>query len=696
MHKINRRDVLKKIVINKKFLKAAKEGERDLLEILVGKGVDVNYQDDIGYCALAYATENGHDDCVRYLLSVDGIETNLAVDESEDYIGGIPLHIAAFRGYLAIIKMLVEESPEDIDELEYCGYTPLHETVLSGEFEAFKLLLKLGADDKVKTGPDEAIMDIPEGLDTLALILHRSKDAPDKTLRTMKRYLVRHQLSPDSDSDSDLNFGSDSDADSEDDFGSNSDSEINSDIYSDYDFIFGSDFNSNSESDSQDEFSFQNESDVQDNSDNSHQGEMNLKNFKESSESEEKNSQLILSARGVHFYKNQFSPTERLNYKEYSKSGLLTSVGMYSADTHKRAGIDFSLPKLTQENHRGVKRKLDEREETLEYHVKTTKEVLEKLKNTESVKPVLQRGNKTSRNEFSSRLIELIQRYVNSYKTLTNDISSAQTRDPESCRAERTQLKDKILKMLKDNPFVSTSEDIRVGLQYAYAILNYDSEDSYQPRAELSFTLTPGYQPSGYLKHPYLGVIFITLHTKEELDENSESIVDLFSQFEIDTNKGPGTHLSSGYIRALERIFLGGISRDQIYLAHLVRLPNMFYPYRSFIEEKYGMNQEQYEKFKTDLKRFGKSDSETHRMKNASQFYRTQQSIIQTIIDSMKDKLTDKIQTWAKKYNIDVGRLDKGQQFSTNFDFTEKLEDAVAQNAQRREESKKMGYQARP
>ncbi len=408
--------------------------------------------------------------------------------------------------------------------------------------------------------------------------------------------------------------------------------------------------------------------------------------YKEPKIYNEKNHELIIHARGLHFYQDCYDIDARANYRRYSQTNLLTSIGIYSADTHKRAEIKFPLPEYGDSPH-NTNQALKERENILVYHAKTTREQLQNLNKTGRVTPVLQRGSRSSRKEYKSRLIELYQRYVNSYKTLTEDIKATQKQDPKSRRTKRTQLKHEILKTLQDNPFVSTSEDIGVGLQYSSGILNYDLKHTHQPRPKLDITLKPEYQSDGRLMHPYLGVIFVTLHTQSELDENSVSVVDLFSRFEVDINKGPGTHRSSGYIRALERIFLGSVSNKNVYLAEMFRLPNMYYPYRAFIEKKYGLTKKEYEKFQADLNKYGKVNPSTGRIKNEKAFLRTQQLIIQSIIKSAKIKIISHVKSWAEKYNIDVGCLDINNHFTQDYDLDQKLDDAVNIYEQNRKRS---------
>jgi len=58
--------------------------------------------------------------------------------------GDTPLHVAATRGVLAEVKLLIE-SGANVNASGELGNTPLHEAVGQGHFEAAEVLLRAGA-----------------------------------------------------------------------------------------------------------------------------------------------------------------------------------------------------------------------------------------------------------------------------------------------------------------------------------------------------------------------------------------------------------------------------------------------------------------------------------------------------------------------------------------------------------------------
>ena len=63
--------------------------------------------------------------------------------------GGTPLHVAADRGYLGIVKFLLRHGANPNMKNDY-GNTPLHFAALYGHPEVVKLLIKHGADPNIK------------------------------------------------------------------------------------------------------------------------------------------------------------------------------------------------------------------------------------------------------------------------------------------------------------------------------------------------------------------------------------------------------------------------------------------------------------------------------------------------------------------------------------------------------------------
>ncbi len=679
------------------FLKAARLGNLNKLKNFYARGGDINFQDEQGYSALAYAVKAGHHECVKYLLSLDHIKTDLEVEDEVDFdddqFNGLPLHLAAFQGDLVCIRLLVERSPRDLDRVAWQGYSALHAAVLKGQTEAFKLLLRLGADDEVATEEDVDKIGFLEGMNTLQLIAHMGRENfPDSSFEAMWQMLIRKKLRNNEPltgniiEDSDDTLSDDSD-DQYDDLFNDTEDELTREAMINYYRYDSNDLDPDEEyidtiirRSRRDDFEKSHDYEMRRNKGQEEEGE----DFTDTDSEDEKDYQqnpndlienslnrfqvpvqgacLVLHARGHHFYQIKNKETKALTgtHNEiksnvyYSHGNKLVS-GIYSTDAYKRANVKFTVP-LSAENT-----------QKLATAAQDTRAVLDKLAQEKNVTPILGRSaNASGREIFESRLIELVQRYVNSYRTLNEDIQRAQILTPDDLKNERTKAKQAILQLIKDNPFVSTSEDISVALNYAFAIINYDKQETHQPR--LDIVLKPEYQTDGDLRHPYLGSIFITLHTETELLNDSLNIAQLFQENKIDPIKGPGTHETSGYIRALERIFLGEISKNHVCVAKVVRVPNLYYPYRPFLMSKYGLSQEQYDKFKADLLSSGTRNYKGE-MRNAKNFYRIQQKIIEHVIAFQKNNFIEKIKIWADSKNIVVGSLNDQGAFSPTLDI---------------------------
>jgi hypothetical protein len=106
---------------------AARGGARDLLDVLVEKGVKVDIKDNGGETTLHFAAHHGQVAIMmaKYLVEVK----KLKVSESGWY-GMTPLHYAAEGGYPDLVTMLLDNGadPRKTDDK---GYTPLHSASLA-------------------------------------------------------------------------------------------------------------------------------------------------------------------------------------------------------------------------------------------------------------------------------------------------------------------------------------------------------------------------------------------------------------------------------------------------------------------------------------------------------------------------------------------------------------------------------------
>jgi ankyrin repeat protein len=135
------------------FLEAAKAGEIDRLNALLGKVVPVDVQDvgDMPWnqTALMYAAQNGHVDAVILLLRAGARVFAKDKDLPGEPAGRQPLHYAVRSTSLEVIEILLAAGANP-NALDSKGETPVNAAISGGNFEGLKLLLNRGGDIKMK------------------------------------------------------------------------------------------------------------------------------------------------------------------------------------------------------------------------------------------------------------------------------------------------------------------------------------------------------------------------------------------------------------------------------------------------------------------------------------------------------------------------------------------------------------------
>jgi hypothetical protein len=649
--------------IDERLIEAAEAGELKQVNILLIKGADVNYIDtDHGdYTPLTRAVENDRVDVVRRLLQEDDIDISLQVTESEDAIGGNALHIAAFRGYDEIVRMLLAVSREDINTQEYCGYTPLHETIMNGQVSTFKLLLNLGASHEEPTEDGGSTTTTPEGLDALGLIMHELMTENTSTpfeLIQMLVYLVRNY---EVEMPRKRLFREDTDF-----YALVADNIDNHEIlYKELLQFFDipddrlkreslngalGDYHELSDSDSEDEM------DYQFNDKFELHREAIEKKIEENFPKDESPT-LIPHFRGVHFYPRYFNREGRRLERELADEqakGVMLREPIFCDATHELAKISYQLPE--SDNVNNYSRLLSERTEKLTAQSEKVASAVRLMQSQKNVEPCLIKSN---RERYASRYHEYIQRYVNSYAALKKDMEKAKEIDPSTIKSKTE--KEKFILLKKFNftklPFVSTTEDDHWAFEYALSLVSYDKQTTFRPTTNSAIQpLRPCYLPDGKPRFPYLGIVYATLHTTEELDDgNSERILDLFAENSIDTRcAAPGGHVTGGYIRAKERVFVNAIDAKRIFVGVVVRVPNLSLPYQAYMEDKYGLTEQEYNKFKAVLLKTGSYDSQTLKLRNENQYFRVQLKIIEKVIAHQEARLLEFLSSCARNKNFQL------------------------------------------
>lgn len=152
---------------------AAKEGKLDVTKYLIERGVRFNTINGYKNTPLKLAEQNNHEDIKNILTATEELFTTLendslsetqkrnklegcitkgAIINAEDKSSKAPVHLAAEKGYLDIVKYFIEQKGVKFDvKTKIDGTTPLHFAASSGNFELVKYFIEeKGVDVDVK------------------------------------------------------------------------------------------------------------------------------------------------------------------------------------------------------------------------------------------------------------------------------------------------------------------------------------------------------------------------------------------------------------------------------------------------------------------------------------------------------------------------------------------------------------------
>jgi ankyrin repeat protein len=122
---------------------AAQRGHKEIAELLISKGADVNAKGEDGWTPLHEAAWDDRKEIAELLIS-KGADVNAKND-----IESTPLHHAAYYGHKEVAKLLIAKGA-DVNAKDGVGRTPLHKAVYYGHKEIVGLLLTKGADVNAK------------------------------------------------------------------------------------------------------------------------------------------------------------------------------------------------------------------------------------------------------------------------------------------------------------------------------------------------------------------------------------------------------------------------------------------------------------------------------------------------------------------------------------------------------------------
>ena len=122
---------------------AALKGHKDVVNLLLNKGAEIDKGDDYDRTSLHVAATWGNLHVVELLLE-GGAQHN-----SRTRDGLTPLHWAAEGGHKDVVEVLIDYGT-DVDIKDYHGCTPLTWAAMSGHMDTVHLLLKMGGDPNAR------------------------------------------------------------------------------------------------------------------------------------------------------------------------------------------------------------------------------------------------------------------------------------------------------------------------------------------------------------------------------------------------------------------------------------------------------------------------------------------------------------------------------------------------------------------
>lgn len=131
---------------------AVEYGCKDMVNLLLEKGADVNAKDDLGCAPLHYAAKHFSQEIGEILIS-KGAYVNVV-----DGTGMTPLHYAAYYNRRFVGALLISKGA-DINKKDYSGCTPLHRAVKKNSANIVELLIINGANINEKNNQGKTPID---------------------------------------------------------------------------------------------------------------------------------------------------------------------------------------------------------------------------------------------------------------------------------------------------------------------------------------------------------------------------------------------------------------------------------------------------------------------------------------------------------------------------------------------------------
>lgn len=122
---------------------AARYGHKDVAELLLAEGADVNAKDDFAHTPLHHAAQAP---IQRSAATVELLIAHGADANAKDYFVKTPLHYAAISGDAFVAELLLAKNT-DVNAIDREGVSALHDAIKKGHRDIAEILKKYGAKD---------------------------------------------------------------------------------------------------------------------------------------------------------------------------------------------------------------------------------------------------------------------------------------------------------------------------------------------------------------------------------------------------------------------------------------------------------------------------------------------------------------------------------------------------------------------
>lgn len=150
----------------------------NISRILIERGVSVEKRDGLGLTPLHLAAAKGSLEQVQLLIE-HGADIATIIDSN----GETTLHFAAQNSHTDVLRFVLEHGPLDVNCETYLNVTALHHAVVSGKAEGCELLLRRGAnvDSKIQGRETPLFLGVHlDKVDCVRVLLKYGADVRDK------------------------------------------------------------------------------------------------------------------------------------------------------------------------------------------------------------------------------------------------------------------------------------------------------------------------------------------------------------------------------------------------------------------------------------------------------------------------------------------------------------------------------------